>query len=70
MVANYYSPDTVSKAINLEFVIPLIFQNWDRFSEEYQLQRILIGLCKVIECQQVTDKNLTEEMMKRILSLV
>lgn len=69
MIANYYSPQIVSNAVNIEWILPVIFDNFPRFVCEYQLQRILVGFCKVIECGQVKNESMMTELMRRLLPL-
>ena len=70
MVANYYSPETVAKAINMEFVIPIIFDHWNRFSYEYELQRILLGCSQLLQSKQLSNEIMLTELMRRLIDVV
>ena len=70
MVANYYSPESVGKAINMEFVVPIIFDHWTRFSYEYQLQRILCGFAQLLQSKQLSDEIMLTELMRRFIDVV
>ena len=70
MIANYYSSETVGKAINMEFIVPIVFDHWSRFSYEYQLQRIVLGFSQILQSKQLSNEVMLTELMRRFIDLV
>ena len=65
----YYPQETLSK-LNLDWFLQEVLNKWDSFCYEYQIQRIIIGVTKLMEGNLLQNQGLATEIIRRLPDLV
>lgn len=76
MLCGYFYPEALISKVNINIVIYKLAQLEQRFKCDYELMRIIIGLCNLLAVRAIADQHTLEkiayyfpEMIRRACSL-
>lgn len=67
MLAIYELGGAVQSILDVEWVVGLVLNWWEKFIWEYQLQRVILGLTKTLDCNMIANQGMAAETVKKLV---